>query len=50
VKLLLEHAEKQGEIEKLLNAVNDKGERAVDIAKDNVREMLIEEMKKHGLK
>jgi len=50
VKLLLEHAEKHGGIEKLLNAVNNKGERAVDIAKDNVREMLRREMRKHGLK
>ena len=50
VKLLLEHAEKHGGIEKLLNAVNNRGERAVDIAKHNVRGVLIEEMRKHGLK
>ena len=50
VRLLLEHAEKHGGIEKLLNATNKKGKRAVDIAKDNVREMLRREMRKHGLK
>jgi len=50
VRLLLEHAEKHGGIEKLLNATNKKGKRAVDIAKDNVRGVLIEEMRKHGLK
>jgi ankyrin repeat protein len=50
VSLLLQHASQKGMVKKLLNATNQKGERAVDLARKGTRKVLESEMKKHGLK